>query len=253
MVKAALANAAFAAASAPAWANFVASLHDPASMQDQLLRRYLRGGALTEFGREHRLDEISTYEQFSHRVPIRDYDEFRPWIERIQQGEPRVLRALPVTRLVPTSGSTAARKLIPYTSESHRELNRAIGPWMCDLYRRHPAAMRGASYWSVTPVLEDDAGAEASAVPIGFDDDSAYLGGWFARVVAAAMAVPGDLKDISSIEALRYVTLLLLLRRRDLSLISAWHPSFLELLFQSLTKHWDRLLADVTAGTCSAP
>ena len=249
-MKAAFANAAFAAASALAWASFVASLDDPACVQDQLLRRYLRSGAQAEFGRDHRLDEIRTYEQFSQRVPIRDYDELLTWINRIRQGEPRVLSAEPVKRLVPTSGSTAARKLIPYTSESHRELNRAVGPWMCDLYRRDPAAIRGPAYWSVTPVI-NNMRAESSAVPIGFDDDSAYLGGWFARIVDAAMAVPADLKHIGSIDTLRYLTLLLLLRRRDLSLISIWHPSFLELLFRSLAQHWDRLLADVTGGTCS--
>ena len=38
----------------------------------------------------------------------------------------------------------------------------------------------------------------------------------------------GWVRHIDSIEAFRYITMLLLLRRSDLSIISVWHPSFLE-------------------------
>ncbi len=215
------------------------------------MRGYVRNGAETIFGREHGLTEIKTYQQFAKRVPIRDYDELSPWIERIRRGEQGVLTTEPVRRLVPTSGSTAARKLIPYTDQSHREFNRAVGPWICDLYRRMPRAMFGPAYWSVTPVAQVAGDEDASVIPIGFDDDSAYLGGWFKHAVDAALAVPGEIKQISSVDVLRYVTLLLLLRRCDLSLISVWHPSFLELLLDVLPDELNRLAKDVANGGCA--
>lgn len=49
----------------------------------------------------------------------------------------------------------------------------------------------------------------------------------------------------------RYVTLLLLLRRHDLALVSVWHPSFLDLLLQAMRRDWDRLVADVGGGGCA--
>jgi hypothetical protein len=252
MVAAALANSAWFLSSAPAFAAFNLALQDPQREQETILRRFLRANAQTAFGREHGFSDIRTPEQFSQRVPPRDYDDFRPWIDRIQRGEANVLTTQPVRRLIPTSGSTAARKLIPYTASMQRQLNRAIGPWIFDLYRRHPQALLGPSYWSISPLAEDTpAPAQASAVPIGFDDDAAYLGGWREWAINAAMAVPSQLKTLGSISLWRYLTLLLLLRRRDLTLISIWHPSFLELLLETLKDRWRALVSDVSSGKCA--
>lgn len=250
-MSASLANAIWCAASALPAAAFERALNDPARAQEAILLRFLRENADTAYGREHGLADIRTHEQFARRVPPRSYEELLPWIERIRRGEPRVLTAEPVDRLVPTGGSTAARKLIPYTASFQRELNRAIGPWIFDLHRRHPGALRGPAYWSVTPVAQDAATIDNdSIVPVGFDDDADYLGGWQRRVISAAMAVPSVVRTITSIDDWRFVTLLQLLRRRDLSLISVWHPSFLELLFKALEANWDRLVEDISSGGC---
>src|SRR4051812_44031820 len=123
-MSASFANAAWWLASAPAAIAFDAALADPAAAQDQILRRFLRSNANTAYGREHGFADIRSSEQFARRVPPRDYDELRPWIERIRLGEKNRLTAEPVRRLVPTGGSTAARKLIPYTASLQAELNR---------------------------------------------------------------------------------------------------------------------------------
>jgi hypothetical protein len=52
-------------------------------------------------------------------------------------------------------------------------------------------------------------------------------------------------------DTFRYLTLLCLLRARDLRLISVWHPSFLTLLFDALAPRWNDLLADIASGACS--
>ena len=252
MVKTTLANSAWWLASSSSYAAFAAALDDPMRAQEAILRQFIHKNSKTAFGREHGFAEIRAPEQFAERVPARDYDELRPWIERVRRGEPQVLTSEPVRRLVPTSGSTAARKLIPYTASMQRQLNQAIGPWIFDLYRRQPRALLGPSYWAISPLSQAEFEAtEDSAVPIGFDDDAAYLGGWRQRIVETMMAVPATLKSIASIEDWRYVTLLLLLRRRDLSLISIWHPSFLKLLLDAMPSCWDRLVNDVAQGTCA--
>src|SRR2546426_7503148 len=108
---------------------------------------------------------------------------------RIRQGEANVLTHAPVTHLIPTGGSTGARKLIPFTAGLQREFNAAIGPWLVDLQRQSPGVIGGPAYWSVTPALPDTT-AEESAVPIGFDSDAAYLGGTRRRLAEAVLAVP---------------------------------------------------------------
>jgi len=95
-----------------------------------------------------------------------------------------------------------------------------------------------------------NAETEESAVRIGFDSDTAYLGGAQRKLVDAIMAVPSGVQRAASLEAFRYATLLCLLHCRDLRLISVWHPSFLSLLLDMLPTHWKNLLSDIERGTC---
>jgi len=93
---------------------------------------------------------------------------------------------------------------------------------------------------------------ESSSVPVGFEDDSSYLGGAKKRLVDTVMAVPSELRHIGEIGVFRYVTLLCLLRQRDLRLISIWHPSFILLLLDALPSCWDHLLEDIPHGPLPA-
>ena len=247
-MKAALANCAWLAASVPAWLRFSRALHEPEKAQRQILRRLLARNAASAYGRAHGFGEIRSYEQFRGRVPVVDCDALAPWIARITRGEQSVLTCEPVTRLVPTSGSTGGRKFIPFTAAFQRELNAAIGPWMLDLCREHPSVACGPAYWSISPAIPSS--DENSAVPIGFDDDSAYVGGLRQRFVEAAFAVPSALRLVGDVETSRYLTLLCLLRQRGLRLVSVWHPSFFTLLLDALPGRWDEWVADVTNGGC---
>jgi len=246
---AAIANSLWLASNLPALVRFREALNHPAETQMHLLRGYLARNANTVFGKIHGFAGIKNYEDFAQRVPLNEYDDLKRWIERIQRGENRVLTSEPVTHFIPTSGSSGARKLIPFTTGLRREFSRAIGAWTADLCRRHPAAALGPAYWSISPAIQVEP-AETSAVPIGFDDDSAYLGGARKRFVDTAMAVPSELRLVSDLEQFRYLTLLCLLREDDLRLISVWHPSFLSLLLDALPACWKSLLQDIERGGC---
>jgi hypothetical protein len=248
---ASLANLAWLASNAPACRRFHAALRNPHEAQLKLLNDYTRQNACTDYGKTHRFVGIRNYQDFASQVPLVTYDDLEPWIERIHRGESNVLTCERVTHLVPTSGSTAARKLIPFTAGLQREFNRAIAPWIGELYSQFPSVAFGSAYWSVSPASLA-LPADESAVPVGFDDDTSYLGGARKRLLAAVTAVPASVRFLNDLETFRYVTLLCLLRRPDLRLISVWHPSFLTLLLEALHGHWDSLLADVESGRCSA-
>ncbi len=244
----ALANGVWLATSLRAWQRFRRALLRPAETQADILRRLLARDAASAYGRAHGFESIRSYEEFRERVPIVDHDDLAPWIARIVRGEKSVLTREPVTRLVPTSGSTGGRKLIPYTASFQRELNRAIGPWMADLCRQHPSVPLGPAYWSISPAMP--ASDEPSAMPIGFDDDSAYLGGLQQRLAESTFAVPSALRLVADVETARYLTLLCLLRQPELRLVSVWHPSFFTLLLDALPARWEECVADVTNGSC---
>ncbi len=223
---------------------FRAALDDPEETQRPLLSRYLRENAKTAFGRAHRFHEIRSAEDFQTQVPLSTYADFEPWIERVAEGEPNVLTSSPVRALELTSGSSAAAKRIPYTAAMQREIRRAVAPWVFDLYKDRPGLALGCSYWSITPVALDEERADGP-VKVGFEEDSEYLGGFWKRLVDSTLAVPGSVRFARDVETFRFLTLLHLLRRRDLTLISVWHPSFLTLLVEALPEMWERLLGEI--------
>jgi hypothetical protein len=86
--------------------------------QDQILNDLVRTGRKTAFGKDHQFDQIRSYEAFRSQVPIRDYEELRPYVDRIIKGERDVLwKGLP-KYFAKTSGTTSGVKYIPLTKES---------------------------------------------------------------------------------------------------------------------------------------
>jgi hypothetical protein len=236
------------AVNAPGYARFRAALSRPEETQRAILFRYLRENAQTAFGRAHGFSGIRTVEEFQERIPLSAWEDVAPWVDRIAAGEPGVLTRVPVRALETTSGSSSAAKRIPYTAAMQREIRRAVAPWVFDLYRHRPGLARGCAYWSITPAaFEEEQGT--SAVRVGFEEDSEYLGGFWRRLVDSTLAVPGTVRRARDVETFRYTTLLYLLRRADLTLISVWHPSFLTLLIEALPGFWKSLLDDIERGT----
>jgi hypothetical protein len=233
----AAANATWFLSSLPASGRFASALKKPEEVQLAKLKSLLRAGANTAFGREHSFKQIHSYADFAAAVPIRTSDDFTPWLARIMRGEQKILTADRVTHLVPTSGTTSGRKLIPFTASLQREFDAAIAPWVCDLITQWPGLIHGPAYWSITPPNRCVETAQ-SKIPIGFASDASYLGGIKARLVDAVIVKP---KPSRNLEEFRFETLRALLTAPDLRLISVWHPSFLLLLLDELPKHWDRL------------
>jgi len=79
------------------------------AVQDQLniFHQLIKSGAKTEFGKEHKLDTLKAHEDFIKQVPIRDYEEFKPYIEKIKQGRHNVLWKGQPIYFAKTSGTTS--------------------------------------------------------------------------------------------------------------------------------------------------
>ena len=86
--------------------------------QEQTLRMLVEKARHTAFGRDHDFGAIRGYADFSVRVPIRDYEELKPYIERIKSGENDVLWPGKPRFFAKTSGTTSGAKYIPMSRES---------------------------------------------------------------------------------------------------------------------------------------
>lgn len=104
------------------------------AVQDQqaIFNHLIKVGTKTEFGKEHDFQNIKTYEDFVKRVPLRDYEQFKPYIEKVKEGKHNVLwKGLPIY-FSKTSGTTSGVKYIPITNDSiPNHINTARNALLC--------------------------------------------------------------------------------------------------------------------------
>ena len=87
-------------------------------MQQRIFQQLLHSGKNTMFGRDHWITSVKSYEEYREQIPIRDYEAFRPYIDRIKNGEENVLWPGKPLYLSKTSGTTSGIKYIPITRAS---------------------------------------------------------------------------------------------------------------------------------------
>ena len=86
--------------------------------QEAILKTLLKTGKSTVFGKDHGLEAVSDHAGFAQAVPIRDYEQLKPYINQVKEGKHNVLwKGLPIY-FAKTSGTTSGVKYIPITKES---------------------------------------------------------------------------------------------------------------------------------------
>lgn len=86
--------------------------------QEQIFKRLIATGKQTAFGKAHGFEQIHSYRDYVERVPIRDYEGLKPYIERIKAGENDVLWPGKPAYFAKTSGTTSGVKYIPISKDS---------------------------------------------------------------------------------------------------------------------------------------
>ena len=95
-------------------------------VQIKLLRKIINHNAETKFGKDNNFAEIKNYEDYASKLPIREYDDFKPYI--LEQAENQDTRAIVNGTILffnKTSGTTSEPKLIPVTKTSLKGLQKS--------------------------------------------------------------------------------------------------------------------------------
>ncbi len=100
--------------------------------QQQVFASLIKTGCKTQFGKDHQFDEIKNHTDYVQRVPVRDYEAFKPYIEKIKEGKHNILwKGVPIY-LAKTSGTTSGSKYIPITKDSiPNHINSARNALLC--------------------------------------------------------------------------------------------------------------------------
>lgn len=90
----------------------------PVETQQKVFKNLIKAAKHTEFGKDHHFDTIKTFEDFKKLVPVRDYEDLKSYIAKVQLGESDILWKGKPLYFAKTSGTTSGAKYIPLTKES---------------------------------------------------------------------------------------------------------------------------------------
>src|SRR4051794_33630401 len=97
-------------------------INDPVAAQEELFQNLISSGQYTEIGRKYGFENIYTIADFKQEVPIHEYEDLKPYIERTMKGEQNLLWNTPINWFAKSSGTTSDKsKFIPVTDESLNE------------------------------------------------------------------------------------------------------------------------------------
>jgi len=94
------------------WAN------NPIETQEKVFQNLISEASKTTFGKDHDFININNHEDYVKRVPIRDYEALKHYVERVVAGEKNILWKGKPLYFAKTSGTTSGAKYIPITAES---------------------------------------------------------------------------------------------------------------------------------------
>lgn len=110
-------------------------MNHPVTAQREILQDLVTHGQHTDFGRKYNMKNLFTVKAFKEAVPIHEYDDIKPWIQKLMNGEQNQLWCSPVNWFAKSSGTTSDKsKFIPVTEESLEDCHYQAGKDVLTLY-----------------------------------------------------------------------------------------------------------------------
>ena len=115
-------------------------VNDPITTQHVVWQDLLAAGQYTEFGRLHHFSQIQSLADYKRNVPIQEYEDLKPYIDRMMKGEENILWNTPVQWFAKSSGTTSEKsKFIPISEESLQDNHyKASKDVLSFYYASHP-------------------------------------------------------------------------------------------------------------------
>lgn len=221
---------------------------NPRMAQERKLKQILSRNADTAYGREHSFAAITDAKDFRDRVPVNQYDDLQPYIERMLNGETNVLTAQEPFMYATTSGTTGSQKFIPVNDGYIKEFRHASVASGFHTLQKFPGIAQGVTLTVFSPAEE---GRTAGGVPYG-----AISGGLYLREPALVKKfiapIPYSVYSIRDYES-KYYTLLRVALMLPVTCIYTLNPSTIAILLKRLDKYAGQLVDDIERGTVSSP
>ena len=225
---------------------FLSAAKSCRSAQSQVLLDLLALNAGSRFARDHRLEGVRNVTQFRRRLPVADYEYFRPYVEGLKAGRPEALLG-PKNRLLMfslTSGTTAQAKYIPITERFLADYRSGWQVWGIQTIDAHPEI----SSLNILQLSSDyDLFRTPGGTPCG--NISGLVAACQKRIVRTMYTVPGAVAKIRDSDAKLYSAMRLAVADRNIGMVMTANPSTLIQLAKLADKRKDDLIRDIAEGT----
>ena len=219
----------------------------------ETLRRMLAVSKDTVYGKEHHFEEIlkaqtpeELFSRYQRQVPINNYEDLSPYVERHKNGETDVLFPGKPKMYGTTSGTTKEPKWIPITGQYYQEVYKKMNQmWFYTLIMNKPQVFYG-------PCLSIVGKAVEGAAPDGtvYGSISGISQRDIPNFMKAVHAAPPAVAQIADYKA-RYYTIMRMGIERDLRLLLTANPSTLVEMQTNANEFYDDYCGDIEHGTLS--
>jgi GH3 auxin-responsive promoter len=226
----------------PSRVAFARATARPEVAQTRRLREILRRNARTAFGRDHGFADITGPSDYARRVPIGDYEAFRPYIRRVAGGERGVLTEETPFMFATTSGTTGEPKLVPVTPSWRDEMAGVMRLWTSFAVRDHGGMFDRDVLTIVSPAVE---GRTESGVPFGAMSGLAYER--LPALIRRKHVLPDGVALIGDYDTRYFVTMRLALAR-SVSSLGTPNPSTLLRLAETASSRGPEIIRAIHDG-----
>ncbi len=109
----------------------------PDEVQQETFKSLIDRAKNTEWGKKYGYSDIKTYQDFANNVPVSDYEDLKPYIDRVKRGEKDILWPGETKWFAKSSGTTSDKsKFIPVTNESLEDCHFRGGKDIIALYTK---------------------------------------------------------------------------------------------------------------------
>lgn len=230
------------------YGRFLRAAENTEAVQHRVLLDLLARNADSEFGRRYRFSSIRSTDEFRRNVPIATYEDLRPYIERVMDGDTSALLGSNqrVVMFATSSGTTDKPKYIPVTPRFIREYRSGWNTFGHKVLSDHPQGILRA-------ILQSSGRHDESLTPLGVPCGAitGLLASTQKRIVRRfyvgrpAIARLGDAR-------VRYYALMRLAISRDVGFAITANPATLIQLARIADEESETLIRDVRDGSLSA-
>ena len=218
---------------------------DCRGLQRSVLKDLLALNADSAFSKHHGLHKSLSLEEFRGRIPISDYEFFRPWIDRAADGDHSAFlgKRNRLLMFAMTSGTTDASKRIPVTSRFLRDYRAGWQRWGVGMYHRFPELPD----LNIVQISSSHRRSYSrGGIPCG--NISGLVASMQNAIVRSLYTVSSEVAEITEQQLKRRMTLMLALADPHVGIFMTANPGTLMQLFQELSANPEQLIRDVHDG-----